>query len=437
MATPLAFSVSLDPDAFLGLALRLGRELNADLLLSAPGYPASGASVLGVKPMAELRVETHTERAEIAVFAFATKEPVLAFFSYHYGMLLRGVATNKPTDFPLALLRKYLAWVEYDHDSRTADIHCHDPALAVRLAEMARADNPLPDRADLSAPTGPPALSLDRASYEAGVARALEKIRQGHTYQLNLSTRLTWAWPGLNGPELDGLALFGAMYQANPAPFYGWFNAGAQRILSTSPELFLRVRKDREGRGRVLSQPIKGTLRLRPGQNPDQMAKTLATIPKEDAELSMIVDLIRNDISRNCVPGSVRVTNHKSVFRVDDLLQMYSDVSGELEPGRHCLDLFLDAFPGGSVTGCPKKRSMEIIEELEPHGRDIYCGALAVIRHPLDMTSSVAIRTAVHTPDQGKLTTWAGSGIVVDSDPASEYLETMAKAQKFLDLGEL
>ncbi len=150
----------------------------------------------------------------------------------------------------------------------------------------------------------------------------------------------------------------------------------------------------------------------------------------------MIVDLIRNDLSANCEYGSVRVDNHKSVFAVDRLLQMYSDVTGRLRPDRDCLDLFFDAFPGGSVTGCPKKRSMEIIDVLEPHPRDVYCGSILIVRDEKNMDSSVAIRTAVYDTDDARLDVWSGSGIVVDSDPASEYQETMAKAEKFLTMEE-
>jgi para-aminobenzoate synthetase component 1 len=150
----------------------------------------------------------------------------------------------------------------------------------------------------------------------------------------------------------------------------------------------------------------------------------------------MIVDLVRNDISSNCEYGSVRVENHKSVFVVDSLLQMYANVRGKLRGGRDCLDLFFDAFPGGSVTGCPKQSSMTIIEELEPHSRGVYCGSVVVVRDKKNMDSSILIRTAVHNTETNQLDYWAGSGIVVDSSPASEYLETLAKAEKFLKLGE-
>jgi para-aminobenzoate synthetase component 1 len=182
----------------------------------------------------------------------------------------------------------------------------------------------------------------------------------------------------------------------------------------------------------VLSQPIKGTrLAGRPLLANDRALRTSA---KEDAELSMIVDLIRNDISPHCQYGTVGVEGHKSVFEVDGLLQMYSNVTGRLKPGSTALDLLWAALPPGSVTGCPKKRAIEIIAGLEPHHREAYCGCLVVVHGPEDLDSSVAIRTAVVDEARSRFSFHAGSGIVVDSDPDKEYEETLAKAAKFLAL---
>ncbi|MDH4157807.1 MAG: chorismate-binding protein, partial [candidate division Zixibacteria bacterium] len=227
--------------------------------------------------------------------------------------------------------------------------------------------------------------------------------------------------------KLDAAELFMYLWRRKPASFYSFFHSGPYRVISTSPERFLQVRD-----GQVLSQPIKGTLRFE--HFDDALARKLTTSTKEDSELSMIVDLIRNDISYNCRYGSVRVENHKSTFVVDNLLQMYSNVTGILKPDRTCVDLLLDAFPGGSVTGCPKRMSMQLIDQLEPHTRDIYCGSLFVLRDRLNMDSSVAIRTGFLDTDSGELNIYGGSGIVIDSDPEAEYLETLAKAEKFIQL---
>lgn len=427
MSTLLSFSASVSPGQFDHYAGLLARDMGADLMLSTPGYPAETTSMIGVRPVAELILDQATSPADLKAFCFGSPGVTMGFVSYTYGMVLRGVACRKPQDFPLGHMKKYAAVAEYDRSAGMVTISGTEQALlddlAGRLESAAHTDL-------AGTPTVPglpgtaPVVSLDRQGYEAGVRETLERILSGYTYQLNLSTKFSWQCP-----DLDPLALFLALRESHPAPFYAWFRSGVHRVLSTSPERFLRVRD-----GHVLSQPIKGTLHF--DQLTQELAGQLTSSPKESAELSMIVDLIRNDISTNCAYGSVRVENHKSVFAVDNLLQMYSDVHGQLRQGRDCLDLFLDAFPGGSITGCPKFSSMQIIEELEPHSRGVYCGSMVVIRDEDNMDSSIAIRTAVYNTETGGLDSYAGSGIVVDSDPAKEYLETMAKAEKFLTLGD-
>ena len=264
--------------------------------------------------------------------------------------------------------------------------------------------------------------SLDRKGYVRRVERVLEHIRDGDTYQLNLSTRFD---ADLSGTGFDPLTFFMHMWDQHPAPFYAWLSHGSTRIISTSPERFLCVRD-----GQVLSQPIKGTLEFE--SFTEGMEKALTASPKESAELSMIVDLIRNDIAACCEYGSVQVSAHKETFTVDRLIQMYSDVRGTLRSGSTCLDLLLDAFPGGSVTGCPKQRTMRIIEKEEPHSRGLYCGSVVFIEDPQNMDSSIAIRTGWYDSITKALCFFSGSGIVLDSNPESEYRETLAKAGKFL-----
>jgi len=412
-------SVSASRKRFDRFGSELARTQGADMLLSTDGFPARTESLVGVEPVAELIFTDKTTPDDAKAFCFGTPGLSFGFISYDYGMLLRGVVSAKKHGGPLGHLRKYAATIEFDNGA--ARIQARSASLARDLAAaLERTPNADPATAMPAFPETPPAASLDRAGYEAGVRETLERILSGHTYQLNLSTRFSRRCPGL-----DPLALLLALRRRHPAPFYAWFSSGPKRILSTSPERFLRVSD-----GQILSQPIKGTARLEGDRTVAE--NLLKDSDKESAELSMIVDLIRNDISANSEYGSVRVENHKSVFAVDNLLQMYSDVRGTLRPDRDCLDLFFDAFPGGSITGCPKKRSMEIIEELEPHTRNVYCGAMAVIRDRRNMDSSIAIRTAIFDVETELLDFFAGSGIVVDSDPAREYLETLAKAEKFL-----
>ncbi len=420
LTSPSTISVSVSKDRFDAFAALLASDMEADLILSSPGYPAETVSVAGLWPVAEMVMTKKTTPAMVRNFCFGTPGLTMGFVSYTYGMMLRGVASDKPSCFPHGHLKKYGATAQYDPLNGQVTLSSVDRTRLRKLAGLLKASPDSLPEMDVPVLPGPaPTSSLDKTRYEAGVRETLNRILSGYTYQLNLSTKFTW-----DCPDTDPLALFLALQKKHPAPFHAWLRSGHDRIVSTSPERFLRVTD-----GNVLSQPIKGTLQFE--EYDPSLASQLRNSPKEDAELSMIVDLIRNDLSANCVPGSVRVENHKSIFAVDCLLQMYTDVLGELRRDRDCLDLFFDAFPGGSVTGCPKKSSMKIIEQLEPHERGIYCGSVVVIRDRLNMDSSIAIRTATYNTVSRELNYWAGSGIVVDSRPASEYLETIAKAEKF------
>ena len=422
MHSPCIISASADQARFDRFAGIVARKYGSDMVLSAHGYPAQTRSVIGVQLESELLITEDTTPDEIKKFCFGTPGAALGFLSYTYGMKLHGIESSKPSDFPLGHLKKYTATVEFNNGTVTMgacdrELLCDLNADLETTPAHSIAPSPLPVFSNMVA-------SLDQAEYEEGVRRTLEYIRSGHTYQLNLSTKLSW-----HCPDLDPLTLFMALRTKHPAPFYAWFTSGSKRILSTSPERFLSIRN-----GQVLSQPIKGTLRF--DTFTPEITRELTDSPKESAELSMIVDLIRNDISTNCEYGSVNVQNHKSVFAVDNLLQMYADVRGTLRQDRDCIDLLLDAFPGGSITGCPKKSSMEIIERLEPHSRGVYCGSVVIINNERNMDSSIAIRTGVYDTRTHMLDTYAGSGIVIDSDPVKEYQETIAKAEKFLALGE-
>lgn len=398
----------------------LGSQGGVDVFLSARKGRLSFLAGLG--PRDELLLDERTGRDELARFLFSDERPAMGFLSYEYGLRRLGIRPSKPSGFPLGHLKKHATHLIYE-DGRLrllGDRGVRAGALASLLDRAAESATGLARR---SGGLGRLlAASLDRQAYEDAVRRTQERIRDGDTYQLNLSIRFT-----AEAPDLDAFDLFLDLAQNHPAAYYGFLESGPRRIVSTSPERFLRVRG-----GQVLSQPIKGTGLA--GRDPAASEAALRASAKEDAELSMIVDLVRNDISAHCEPGSVRVHGHKDVFRVDDLLQMRSSVTGRLRPGSTVLDLLLDAFPPGSVTGCPKKRSCEIIEALEPHARDVYCGTLLAVYGPRDMDSSVAIRTGWLDTLSGFFHFYAGSGIVVDSEPSREYEETLSKASKFLQL---
>ncbi|WMW64637.1 chorismate-binding protein [Nitratidesulfovibrio liaohensis] len=389
--------------------------------------------------------------------ARADHDIALGFLAYTYGLPRFGIRSAKPRVLPHALLRRYHAVARWNPATGALTLSVHPDAPPDMAARCARLLGDAPasvlatpgGHAAFTAPSDCAALppSLDRAGYTAGVREVLRRIRAGDTYQCNLSTRFGLHAPGLHAPGLDSAGLDPAalslhLWRTRPAPFHGLFRIGGRLVVSASPERFLRVDAPGGGPGRVLSQPIKGTLAFGP-DTPHPLwhpglPGLLAATPKERAELSMIVDLVRNDISADCAHGSVAVARHCATFRVggaaSGLVQMYSDVTGTLRPDRTCLDLLLSAFPGGSVTGCPKRRTLAIIEAGEPHSREVYCGSLLAIADARTMDASIAIRTGWHDAATGRFEHCAGSGIVVDSDPESEYEETWAKAANFREV---
>jgi len=419
---PLTVSKKSAFEIFNKASLLAAEKNGADLYLSAPGFPASGKSYLTLEPDKEYLVTEQTTRDDLTNFAFADDKPTFGYLTYNYGKLINGLKLKNSTSFPLGHLKKYRIVIEYDPESQSVDFNSTEAGnLWYDLTEkIALADKP-ENRIELSDIS----VSVSREEYIEKVRRTINYIREGYIYQLNLSIKYD-----VHLIDSGAYAVFAQLWQNYPAPFYAYLKSDKYQILSTSPERFLAV-KD----GRVLSQPIKGTLAF--SQYYPEMKKILTDSPKESAELSMIIDMVRNDISRNCRVRSVEVSRHKSVFTVDELLQMYSDIKGQLAEKATVIDLLIDAFPGASITGCPKLKAMELIDEIEPHERDVYCGSFFIIKDHKNMESSVAIRTGYYNIRDNRLSFFAGSGIVADSKPEAEYSETMAKAEKFINLGRL
>lgn len=425
MNSPFIISDSCSFDLFREMAFHFVQEQEADVLLGSSASSDSCRSYLGIEPQEEFVLSPGACGNDISVqmkeFCFGGDGPVIGYLSYELGHELRGVGSSKPVEFPLVHLKKYRALLIHDGGDSSLKLLSEDETYRSAVDDAMREVRPFPD---LPLPTFADSdlrMSLNKQAYEDGVFRTLEYIRDGLTYQLNLTTRIS-----MDGGKVDPVHWFFGLHKRYPAPYYALIHSGEKVIVSTSPELFLRVEE-----GQVLSEPIKGTLRF--DDYSEELVESLQSSIKEDSELSMIVDLIRNDISADCRYGSVVVEDHKSVFVVDNLLQMFSRVRGELAEGRDCIDLLLNAFPGGSITGCPKKSSMKLIDRLEPHVRGPYCGSIVLINGPQDMVSSIPIRTAVYDQSTKELDYWAGSGIVIDSDPEAEYMETIAKAGKILD----
>lgn len=261
-------------------------------------------------------------------------------------------------------------------------------------------------------------LEMSRAAHAAAVRRIHDAIAEGRTYQVNLTTRLRGRFEG--EPE----ALYQRLRRAQGPGYHALLDLGAHAIVSASPELFFRTR------GRTITtRPMKGT---RPrGRWPEEdrrLADELAASPKDRAENLMIVDLLRNDLGRICVPGGVHVPALWEVERYRTVWQMTSSVTGRLRDDVGLVELFRALFPCGSVTGAPKISTMEVIAGLERSPRDVYCGAIGWIRPGGDCMFSVPIRTAWIDREAGRVTYGTGGGVVWDSTPQAEYDELVAKA---------
>jgi para-aminobenzoate synthetase component I len=261
--------------------------------------------------------------------------------------------------------------------------------------------------------------SLDRRAYKTGVEAIRSFIARGDIYQANLTRRLESPFSG------DPWPLYRRLRTGDPSLFSAYLDLGDGRaILSASPEPFLSV--DRAGR--VTTNPIKGTRpRGRSREEDRALARELLASAKDRAENVMIVDVLRNDLGRVCRPGSVRVPRLCRLERTAAVQHLVSTVTGTLAPGRDAFDLLASSFPGGSITGAPKIRAMELLEELEPVRRGPYTGALGWIGPDGAMATSIIIRTFV--ADGSRLSLHVGGGITYRSDPAAEWEETVAKAR--------
>ncbi len=288
-------------------------------------------------------------------------------------------------------------------------------AVRPRLEGAARGG---PVLADLPTRSGRPATSLGREPYLRAVARIHRHIARGDIYQANLTQRFAVPFAG------DPWALYRRLAASTPAPRSAFVEAGGMALASVSPEIFVDV--DRDGRATTL--PIKGT---RPRhENPEideAAARELLGSDKDRAELTMIVDLERNDLGRIATPGSVRVLELASLRSYAAVHHLVARVEARLREGVGIAALLDAAFPGGSITGAPKIRAMQILSELEPVPRGLYTGSLFWLDDDGSTASSILIRSAVVT--HGEVRIGAGGGIVADSDPEDEWMESNAKAR--------
>lgn len=262
--------------------------------------------------------------------------------------------------------------------------------------------------------------NFSQAAYEAAVERVRAYIRAGDIYQANIAQRFEADLP----EGFDPLKLYRRLRATNPATFGAYLDFGPLRIASSSPERFLKL----SGRA-IETRPIKGTVRRVTDPEADaRLGEALQANPKERAENIMIVDLLRNDLSRICEPHSVRVPVLCGLESYASVHHLVSVVTGTLKPGLDALDLIAATFPGGSITGAPKLRAMDIITEIEGDARELYCGAIGALGFEGDLDTAIAIRTVFM--DARTAVLQAGGGVTLLSEPGPEYEETLTKAAR-------
>jgi para-aminobenzoate synthetase component I len=390
-------------------ALNLREEPGLVLLESRPGFGALGRrSFLAVRPR-EVATSGLADLARLGEGWWA------GWLSYDLGRQIEAVPSLAEDDLhlpPLALGR-YDAWLEFDHEARTVTLRGDGRGdCLIRALEGHPAEPPHRLLAGWES-------SLPRASYERAVERAVDYIRAGDVFQVNLSQRLGATWGG------DAFALYARLREASPAPFMALIRLGGADVVSASPERFISVHGDR-----IETRPIKGT---RPrGRDPledEALALELAASEKDRAENVMIVDLARNDLGRVARYGTVAVDRLCELERHPGVHHLVSTIRARLRPGTGPADVVRATFPPGSITGAPKVRAMGIIEELEPVRRGPYCGAIGWFQGG-DLHLSVAIRTFIGVGERIHL--HVGGAVTADSDPAGEWQETMHKAARLL-----
>ena len=259
----------------------------------------------------------------------------------------------------------------------------------------------------------------EKKSYVKSIKKIIEYIKNGDLYEVNLTGQYSYSF------ERDSYGFFNKLFKKNPAPFSAYLNFGERKIISNSPEMFLKAFENR-----VETRPIKGTAETSLNEGVDEKNKNyLLKSKKEQSELFMIIDLLRNDLSKVCEVGSVRVLNEKKLEKYENVYHLVGIIEGKLSENKDYIDLIRATFPGGSITGCPKIRSIEIIKELEEFQRNIYTGSIMILNNQF-LDSSIVIRTAIIKDNTMYIN--SGGAITIDSKPEDEYQEMKSKISNFM-----
>ncbi|HEV2852908.1 MAG TPA: anthranilate synthase component I [Thermoanaerobaculia bacterium] len=416
--------------SFLGAAPREIYRLYPDRLEVERG---KRSEALPGAPLDALHEVLHSISTETGPIPFTGG--FVGYFGYDLIRMVERLP-NRPADpfeLPVALLARFDTLVLFDHAHQRVLAIANEIEGEVGVAEaekqLARFSRLLTEEAGGGGvampgqPPGPAATdmpSMDGASFRRAVLQAKEHIAAGDIFQVVLARR--WRVPR----RIEPLALYRALRMVNPSPYMVLLETPDVSLVGASPEMLVR----KQGR-HIETRPIAGT---RPrGMDADgdrRLAEDLLADPKERAEHVMLVDLGRNDLGRVAMPGSVRVPSFMEIEHYSHVMHLVSGVEAELATGKDALDALLSCFPAGTVSGAPKIRAMEIIDELEPEARGPYAGAVGYLSYSGDLDTCIAIRTLVVRENETSVT--AGAGIVADSDPAAEERETKNKAAALL-----
>lgn len=363
-----------------------------------------------------------------------TKLPIVSgavgYFSYDYGREKEGVRSRhqKKVEIPDCILCFYDLFIVEDHSAHTLyligngnlkDSRRMTEELLLRIRGITEADWKEENRRESRRITVE--ANFEKKEYLTAVEDTIRHIVEGDIYIMNMTQQLSVS--GESGPY----QVFRRLRRENPSPFGGYFQYGDFQIICASPERFLQMQN-----GHVMTRPIKGTRKR--GATPEEdeaLKKELADSEKDKSELLMIVDLERNDLNRVCVPGSVKVTELFQVETYATVFHLVANVEGDLEEGKNVMDLIEAAFPGGSITGAPKLRAMEIIDGLEHDRRNLYTGSIGYLTLSGDCDLNIVIRTALHK--DGVYQIGVGGGITCESELEFEYEETLQKAKALLE----
>jgi para-aminobenzoate synthetase component I len=406
---PMGWPVFLDS----GDPARSGERF--DILAAAPRAILSSREA----PFADTRGLLHGERAGASDGAWPVSGAAIGYFGYEVGREGAGLPRDKPGTAPFmpeVAIGLYPWTVVIDHRERRAALTSFESfgdaaaaeVHATLLAAPQRETRPFEIRGAITS-------TLERGAYLPRAQRVLDYIAAGDCYQANLTREFRAPYDG------DPWTFYRYLHDTNPAPMGAYLEYPFGAVLSSSPERLLVV----EGR-EALTRPIKGTRRRRADPVEDAAAaQALRESAKDRAENVMIVDLLRNDFGKVCEVGSVEVRGLCELESFATVHHLVSTVTGRLPEGRDALDALQACFPGGSITGAPKRRAMEIIDELEPHRREVYCGAIGYAAPGGRMDMNIPIRTTLCARNEMRF--YAGGGIVADSTPEDEFEETETK----------